>query len=161
MEKLEIYKAERKDIDILFELINGLALYEKRPEDMTGTKEDLIYWLFDRQIATSFIAKLDGEDIGYAIYYPVFGSFSARGKVHLEDIFIKKEYRGLGYGKYFLEKIIKDALSNGYTGMEWSCLDWNTPSIAFYNKLGATTETGRIYFEFTKDDLERIIRYSE
>lgn len=159
MEKLEIYKAEKKDIDILFELINGLALYEKRPEDMTGTKEDLMYWLFNRQIATSFIAKLNGEDIGYAIYYPVFGSFSAKGKVHLEDIFIKKEYRGLGYGKYFLENIIKDVLSNGYTGMEWSCLDWNTPSIAFYNKLGATTETGRVYFEFTKNDLERILNF--
>ena len=152
MEKLEIYKAEKKDIDILFELINELALYEKRPEDMTGTKED-------RQIATSFIAKLNGKDIGYAIYYPVFGSFSAKGKVHLEDIFIKKEYRGLGYGKYFLENIIKDVLSNGYTSMEWSCLDWNTPSIAFYNKLGATTETGRVYFEFTKNDLERILNF--
>ena len=90
--------------------------------------------MFDRNIATSFIAKLNGENIGYAIYYPIFGSFSARGKVHLEDIFIKEEYRGSGHGKYFLAKVIEDVLKNGYTGMEWSCLDWNTPSIAFYNK---------------------------
>ena len=156
MEKLDIYKAEKKDIDILFDLINGLALYEKRPQDMTGTKEELTYWLFDRNIATSFIAKLGDENIGYAIYYPIFGSFSAKGKVHLEDIFIKEEYRGSGHGKYFLAKVIEDVLKNGYTGMEWSCLDWNAPSIAFYNKLGATNETGREYFEFTKSDLERL-----
>lgn len=159
MEKIEIIKAEKKDIDILFELINGLALYEKRPQDMTGTKEELSYWLFERKIATSFIAKLGSENIGYAIYYPIFGSFSARGKVHLEDIFIKEEYRGSGYGKYFLAKVIEDVLANGYTGMEWSCLDWNAPSIAFYNKLGATNETGREYFEFTKADLERLTKF--
>ena len=63
MEKIEIIKAEKKDIEILFELINGLALYEKRPQDMTGTKEELGYWLFYRNIATSFIAQLNGENI--------------------------------------------------------------------------------------------------
>ena len=77
-------------------------------------------------------------------------------QVLLEDIFIKEEYRGSGYGKYFLSKVIDDVLENGYSGMEWSCLDWNAPSIAFYNKLGATNETGREYFEFTKADLERL-----
>ena len=157
MENLEIIKAEKKDIDDLFELINGLAKYERRPQDMTGTKEELVYWLFDRQIATSFIAKLGDKNVGYAIYYPIFGSFSARGKVHLEDIFIYDEYRGKGYGKYFLAKVIEDVLANGYTGMEWSCLDWNAPSIAFYNKLGATNETGREYFEFNKSDLDRLV----
>ena len=156
MEKLNIYKVEEKDIDTLFDLINGLALYEKRPQDMTGTKEELSYWLFERNIATSFIAEHNGEIIGYALYYPIFGSFSAKGKVHLEDIFIKEEYRGKGFGKQFLSEVIKDVLANGYSGMEWSCLDWNTPSIAFYDKIGATRETGREYFEFTKSDLDRL-----
>ena len=156
MEKIEIIKTQKEDIDILFELINGLALYEKRPQDMTGSKEELSYWLFERNIATSFIAKYNDEFIGYAIYYPIFGSFSCKGKVHLEDIFIKSEYRGKGFGKYFLSKVIEDAMLNGYTGMEWSCLDWNTPSIAFYDKLGATQETGRVYFEFNKSDLDRL-----
>ena len=156
MEKLNIYKVEEKHIPLLFELINGLALYEKRPQDMTGTKEELSYWLFERNIATAFIAESNGKTIGYALYYPIFGSFSAKGKVHLEDIFIKKEYRGQGFGKQFLSEVIKDVLTNGYSGMEWSCLDWNTPSIAFYDKIGASRETGREYFEFTKADLERL-----
>ena len=161
MENLEIFKAEKKDIDIVFDLINGLALYEKRPQDMTGTKEELSYWLFDRNIATTFIAQYNGENIGYALYYPIFGSFSAKGKIHLEDLFIKEEYRGKGFGKYFFAKVAEDAYENGYMGMEWSCLDWNTPSIAFYKKLEASEETGRVYFDFSKADMERIKEFAK
>jgi len=156
MNNINIFKAEKKDIKTLYELINGLAKYERRPQDMTGTVEELSYWIFDRNIATAFIAELDSKPIGYAIYYPIFGSFSAKGKVHLEDIFINEEYRGMGYGKYFLAKVCEDVLANGYSGMEWSCLDWNTPSIEFYKKINAEEETGRVYFGFNKDDLERM-----
>ena len=156
MENFEVRKANKDDISLLFELINGLALYEKRPQDMTGTKEDLEYWLFEKNIASSFIAELDGSPIGYAIYYPIFGSFSAKGKVHLEDIFINEEHRRKGLGKEFFEKIVNFALHEGYSGMEWSCLDWNTPSINFYNKINANEEIGRVYFEFTKQQMENI-----
>lgn len=158
MENFEVRKANKKDIPLLFELINGLALYEKRPQDMTGTKEELSYWLFEKQIATSLVAELDGTPVGYAIYYPVFGSFSAKGKVHLEDIFLKEEYRGKGLGKKFMTKTIEFVLEDGYSGMEWSCLDWNSPSIAFYEKLGAEKEIGREYFEFNKQQMETIVR---
>lgn len=156
MENFIVRKATQNDIPLLFELINGLALYEKRPQDMTGTQEELSYWLFEKQIATSLIAELDGEPVGYAIYYPVFGSFSAKGKVHLEDIFLKEEIRGKGLGKKFMAKTTQFVLQDGYTGMEWSCLDWNAPSIAFYEKLGAEKETGREYFEFSKSQMEKI-----
>ncbi len=157
MENFKVRKANKKDIPLLYELINGLALYEKRPQDMTGSKEELEYWLFEKQIATSLIAELDGTPVGYAIYYPVFGSFSAKGKVHLEDIFLKEEVRGKGFGKKFMAKTIEFVLEDGYSGMEWSCLDWNTPSIAFYEKLGAEKETGREYFEFNKEQMKNII----
>lgn len=158
MNKLNVRKATKEDISLLFDLINGLATYEKRPWDMTGTKEELEYWLFEKNIASSFIAELDGTPVGYAIYYPVFGSFSAKGKVHLEDIYINEEYRGKGLGKEFFAKVANFALNDGYSGMEWSCLDWNTPSINFYNKLGANEETGRVYFEFSKQQMETILK---
>ena len=158
MENFNVRIAIKDDISLLFDFINGLALYEKRPQDMTGTKEELEYWLFEKNIATSFIAELDGSPVGYAIYYPVFGSFSAKGKVHLEDIFINKEHRGKGLGKEFFTKVTKFALSEGYSGMEWSCLDWNTPSIEFYNKLGADQETGRVYFDFSKQQMKNILK---
>lgn len=98
--RLTLRKATEEDIDILFELINGLAAYEKRPQDMTGTKEQLKEWLFEKQVATALLAENEeGHNIGYAIYYPTFGSFSAKANVHVEDLYIRPEYRHQGYGR--------------------------------------------------------------
>lgn len=89
-EKIIIRKATKKDIHIIYEMINGLAAYEKRPNDMTGSIEMLKYWLFEKKLATAVIAKNnDGKPIGYAIYYPVFASFSAHANAHLEDLVYK------------------------------------------------------------------------
>lgn len=158
-EKLTIRQTSKDDISILYHLIQCMALYEKRPQDMTGTKEQLEYWIFERKAATALIAEYDGEVIGYALYYPIFGSFAAAGKIHLEDIFIKQDFRGFGFGKYFLAKVAEAALADGYTGMEWSCLDWNEPSLAFYKKVGANQETGREYFNFNKAEMEAAASY--
>ena len=143
-----IRKATENDIQSIYEMINGLATYEKRPEDMTGTVEMLKFWLFEKKIATAVIAEINEEPVGYAIYYPVFASFAAKVNVHIEDIFIKPEYRGKGLGKEFFYKLSEMIKSDGYSEMEWSCLDWNVPSIEFYKKVGATQETGRVYFEY-------------
>ena len=97
----------------------------------------------------SGIAENDnGENIGYAIYYPIFSSFSANVKAHLEDLFIKPNFRHQGYGKEFFFKIAKIIKDEGYIEIEWSCLDWNTPSIEFYKKIGAIQEKGRVYFGY-------------
>lgn len=146
---LVIRKATKEDINLLYELINGLAIYEKRPNDMTGSIEMLSYWLFEKSIATALIAENDkGENIGYAIYYPIFSSFSAKVKVHLEDLFIKPNYRHQGYGKEFFFKLANIIKEEEYIEIEWSCLDWNTPSIDFYKKIGAIQEKGRVYFGY-------------
>lgn len=138
-----------EDIDLVYELINGLAAYEKRPQDMTGTKEQLKDWLFEKQVATALLAEnQEGQNIGYAIYYPTFGSFSAKANVHVEDLYIRPEYRHQGYGRIFFTRLVEWIQGEGYTKLEWSCLDWNTPSIEFYKKLEATQETGRVYFDF-------------
>ena len=157
MENLIVRKAEINDIDTIFNLINGLAKYEKRPWDMTGTKEELSFWLFEKNIATTLFAELDGETIGYAIYYPIFGSFSAKGKVHLEDMFIMQEYRGNGIGKQFLKQIVKRVFEEGYHAMEWSALDWNESAIKFYENVGADQESGRVYFEFTNENMTKFL----
>ena len=101
---LTIRKATEKDIRLIYELINGLAAYEKRPEDMTGSVEMLKFWIFEKKIATAVIAEINGEPIGYAIYYPVFASFAAKANVHLEDLYIKPECRRRGFGKEFLDR---------------------------------------------------------
>lgn len=97
--KFTVRKAEEKDIVLLQNMIKGLAAYEKRPQDMTASQENLQYWLFEKKIATALIAQYNDEVIGYAIYYPVFGSFAAEGGVRLEDLFLCEEYRHGGLGK--------------------------------------------------------------
>ena len=149
---LTIKKATKNDIAIIYDLINGLALYEKRPQDMTGSKEMLEHWLFEKKIATAVIAEFDGKTVGYAIYYPIFGSFSAKANIHLEDLFIIPEFRHQGLGKKFFFELSKMIKNEGYSKMEWSCLNWNTPSIEFYKKIGATLENGRVYFDYPIED---------
>lgn len=158
IEKLQIRKADRADVLLLRDLIKGLAAYEKRPHDVTGTEEQLAYWLFERNIAAALIAEYEGEAIGYALYYPVFGSFSAAGGVHLEDLFIREEFRGCGFGRYFLAGVAEAVLAEGYTEMEWSCLDWNEAAVGFYKKLGAKQDKGRVYLGFHKSELEMIAK---
>ena len=148
-EKIFVREASEEDVYILHDMIKGLALYEKRPSDVTGSVDMLKKWLFDRHIATALIAECDGSIIGYAIYYPVFTSFSANGNVHLEDFFIKQKYRKKGYGMKFFKKIADRILNEGYSKIEWSCLDWNESAISFYEKIGAVYESGRKYFEYT------------
>ena len=145
---LIVRKATPKDMDLLYEMINGLATYEKRPEDMTGSIKMLKYFLFEKKIATAVIAEIDNKPIGYAIYYPTFASFAAKMNAYIEDLFIKPEYRGKGFGKEFFHKLLEMIKDEGYSKLEWSCLDWNLPSIEFYKKLGAKEETGRVYFEY-------------
>lgn len=158
IEKLQIRKADRADVLLLRDLIKGLAAYEKRPHDVTGTEEQLAYWLFERNIAAALIAEYEGEAIGYALYYPMFGSFSAAGGVHLEDLFIREEFRGCGFGRYFLAGVAEAVLAEGYTEMEWSCLDWNEAAVGFYKKLGAKQDKGRVYLGFHKSELEMIAK---
>lgn len=147
-QNLTIRKTTKNDIRLIYDFINGLALYEKRPEDMTGSEEMLEFMLFEKKIATAIIAEVDENPVGYAIYYPVFGSFAAKANAHLEDLFIKPEFRRKGVGKEFFFKLLKMLKAEGYSKIEWSCLDWNTPSIEFYKKIGAQQETGRVYFEY-------------
>ena len=91
--RLTIRRADEKDISLIQCMIKGLAAYEKRPQDMTGTQEKLKYWIFERKIATVLIAEYDGEAVGYALYYPIFGSFAAEGRVRSEERRVGKECR--------------------------------------------------------------------
>ncbi len=148
-ENFTVRKATENDISLIENLIKGLAAYEKRPQDMTATQEDLRYWFFEKNIATALIAEQSGEPVGYAIYYPVFASFAAKAGVHLEDLFLKPEKRRSGLGTKFFSEVEKFVKQDGFSYIEWSCLDWNEPAINFYNKIGAEEEHGRKYFFYT------------
>ena len=129
--------AARSDAPLILEFIKKLAVYEKMSADVTATPELLEYWLFDERAAEALFAVADSKEVGFAVYFNNFSTFLGKAGLYLEDIFVLPEYRGRGIGKALLAKLAQICVERGYGRMEWSCLDWNEPSIDFYRSLGA------------------------
>lgn len=137
MIKMQILPAEPKDIPIIRRLIEALADYEKLREECIITDEDLNDWLFQTPKAKTVVCWQQGEPVGFALYFNNFSTFKGKPGIYLEDLFVKPEHRGKGYGKALLKHLAKEAVDNGYARFEWSVLDWNQPSIDFYESVGA------------------------
>lgn len=136
-EKMCFRTAEREDIQTILKFINGLAEYERMENEVVATPELLEEWLFNQRKAEVLFALADGKEVGIALFFHNFSTFLGRGGIYLEDLFVLPEYRGRGYGKGLLKKLAKIAVERGCGRLEWSCLDWNQPSIDFYLSLGA------------------------
>lgn len=136
--KIEIKFASEKDVDIIFDFIRRLAEYENMFDDVVATPELLKEWIFEKKKAEVIFAVENGKEVGFALFFHNFSTFLGRSGIYLEDLFVLPEYRGKGYGKGLLKKLAKIACERGCGRLEWSCLDWNKPSIDFYLSLGAT-----------------------
>ena len=134
---MQILPAEPKDIPIIRRLIEALADYEKLREECIITDEDLNNWLFQTPKAKAVVCWQQGEPVGFALYFNNFSTFKGKPGLYLEDLFVKPEHRGKGHGKALLKYLAKEAVDNGYARFEWSVLDWNQPSIDFYESVGA------------------------
>ena len=137
MNKLEFRFAEEKDTALILQFIKELANYEKMLDDVVATEELLKEWIFEKNKAEVIFALEDGLEVGFALFFHNFSTFLGRAGIYLEDLYVKAEYRGKGYGKGLLKKLAQIAVERGCTRLEWSCLDWNKPSIEFYLSLGA------------------------
>lgn len=129
--------ATRSDIPTILELIRGLAEYEHMLDEVVATEALLEEWIFDKGKAEVLFALSDGEVAGFALFFHNFSTFLGRAGLYLEDLFVKSEYRGRGFGKGLLRQLASIAVERGCGRLEWSCLDWNRPSIDFYLSLGA------------------------
>ena len=129
--------AEPTDIPVILGFIRALAEYEHMADQVVATKELLEDWLFRRRTARVILAELDGEPVGFALFFHNFSTFLGRGGIYLEDLFVLPEARGKGFGKALLKCLASIAVEEGCGRLEWSCLDWNRPSIDFYLSLGA------------------------
>jgi GNAT superfamily N-acetyltransferase len=129
--------AQEQDTALILEFIKALAAYEKMLDQVVATEEILKDWLFEQKKAEVVFAVADGIDVGFALYFHNFSTFLGRAGLYIEDVFVKPEYRGQGYGKAILKKLAQIAVERGCGRMEWWCLDWNKPSIGFYLSLGA------------------------
>ena len=129
--------AGRSDVPLILRFIKELADYEKLQNEVVADEKTLEEWLFDRQKAEVIFALEDGKEVGYALFFHNFSTFLGRAGIYLEDLYIQPEYRGRGHGKGLLKKLASIAVERGCGRLEWSCLDWNRPSIDFYLSLGA------------------------
>lgn len=132
-----IRKAERKDVALLLEFIKGIARYEKLENEVIADLATLESEMFDHQRAEAVFAVVDGREVGFALYFFNFSTFLGHSGLYLEDLFVWPEYRGRGYGKALLLHLVGIAREKHCGRMEWTCLDWNKPSIDFYLSLGA------------------------
>lgn len=130
--------AKENDVPIILQFIKELAEYENLSREVVATEDILREWLFEKKIAEVIFATENGEVVGFALYFHNFSTFLGRGGIYLEDLYVKEGYRGKGYGKGLLRRLAQIAVERGCGRLEWSCLDWNTPSIDFYLSLGAT-----------------------
>lgn len=132
-----IRHAEPADLDTIIGFIHALADYERMTDEVEITPELARRWLFEEKRAEVLIGELDGDAIGFALFFTSFSTFVGRPGIYLEDLFIKPEHRGGGYGTAFLGHLARLTVERGYGRLEWACLDWNKPSIGFYLSLGA------------------------
>lgn len=130
------YAAET-DMGLLLQFIRELAEYERLLDDVVATEGTLREWLFEKKRAEAFFALADGIEVGFAVFFHNFSTFVGRAGIFIEDLYVKPEYRGCGYGRAMVKKIAQIASERGCGRLEWSCLDWNEPSIRFYLSLGA------------------------
>jgi GNAT superfamily N-acetyltransferase len=134
-----IQAVSRSDLSIIVELVRALAVYEKLEHLMVSTEADFERELFGDDARIECVIASEGETpVGFALFFHNFSTFLGRKGLYLEDVFVKPEFRGKGYGKGLLVHLAKLAVERNCGRFEWSVLDWNTPSIKFYEAMGAT-----------------------
>lgn len=141
---MNIRKARKEDCPRILELIHELALYEKAPEEVTVTLEEMEEAGFgNKPVWEAYVAELDGTIHGIALYYIRYSTWKGR-RIYLEDLIVTEKMRGKGIGKLLFDQVVEEARSKGYSGMVWQVLDWNEPAINFYKKYQASFDPGWI-----------------
>ncbi|RKS05290.1 L-amino acid N-acyltransferase YncA [Nocardiopsis sp. Huas11] len=140
-----IRPARPDDAPAIFRMIGDLAEYEKEPESVTATEDDIREALFGPEPAAfCHIAEHTGEDgsveyAGFALWFLTFSTWTGQRGIHLEDLFVHPHMRGHGYGLALLRELAAICVERGYPRLEWAVLDWNGPAIRFYDSLGSSS----------------------
>lgn len=127
-------------------------------DEVVATEELLREWLFERKKAEVFFAVDGGHEVDFVLFFHNFSTFLGRAGIYLEDLFVLPEYRGHGYGKALLQQLARIAIDRGCGRLEWSCLNWNRPSIDFYRSLGARPMDDWTVYRIAGDTLTELAR---
>jgi GNAT superfamily N-acetyltransferase len=158
----QIKRATADDVALIRRLIHELAEYERAPDDAVATEEGLREVLFGEEPAAHvLIARENNEPVGFAVYFFNFSTWLGRAGLYLEDLFVRPEHRGKGYGRALLVRLAQIANERGCGRMEWAVLDWNDPAIQFYRKLGAKPMDEWTVFRLTQDGIAELAAQPE
>ncbi len=145
-----------QDVPLILQFIRGLAEYERLAHEVTATEELLKETLFGaRRVAEVIIGEYEGEPAGFALFFHNFSTFLGRPGIYLEDLFIRPELRGRGFGRVLLTYLAKLARERNCGRLEWAVLDWNEPAIGFYKRLGAVAMDDWTVYRLTGEALEK------
>jgi GNAT superfamily N-acetyltransferase len=154
MKKPTIRAATVADVPIILQLIRDLATYERAPNEVEATESQLVEVLFGQKPSAEVLLVFEAEvPVGFAVFFHNFSTWLGRSGLYLEDLFVKPEYRGKGYGRALLVELAGLARKRGCGRMEWAVLDWNEPAIEFYKKLGARPLDEWKIFRLTRDGI--------
>ena len=154
---LSIRPATVVDVPVILQLIRDLAAYERAPNEVTATKEQLVGVLFGKKPAAEVLLAFENETtVGFAVFFHNFSTWLGRPGLYLEDLFVKPEMRGKGYGRALLVDLARIARERGCGRMEWAVLNWNDPAIQFYRKLGAKPMDEWTVFRLTRDGIAKL-----
>jgi GNAT superfamily N-acetyltransferase len=157
MPQFEVRGATRQDVPLVLELIRELAEYEKLSHEVVATEDSLLEWLFgDRPVAEVLLAEYGTEATGFALFFHNFSTFLGKPGIYLEDLYVRPRFRRSGIGKSMLAHLARLARERGCGRVEWSVLDWNEPSIRFYESLGAVAMDDWTVHRMTGEALERL-----
>jgi len=145
-----------EDIPLILEFIKSLADYEHMLNEVVATEDILIESLFNKNQAEVIIGEYMGEPVGFALFFHNFSTFLGKANLYLEDLFVKPEMRGKGFGKILLAFLGKIALYRDCGRLDWWCLDWNTSSINFYKEMGAIPMSDWTVFRVEGDHLKKL-----
>ena len=148
--------AERNDVALILRFIKELAEYEKMLDEVVADEKKLEEWIFDKQKAEVIFGLENDKEVGFALFFHNFSTFLGRAGIYLEDLYVRPEYRGKGYGKAILKKLAAIAVDRGCGRLEWSCLNWNKPSIDFYLSLGAEPMSDWTVYRIAGDTLQNL-----
>jgi GNAT superfamily N-acetyltransferase len=155
MTEIRVREAIPDDVPLILSLIKELAEYERLSHEVVATEDSLKEWLFgERPVAEVLIGEYGEQPAGFALYFHNFSTFLGKPGIYLEDLYVRSEFRRAGLGLALLVRLAGIARERGCGRMEWSVLDWNEPSIKFYESLGASPVGGWTVYRVTGEALD-------
>lgn len=152
-----IRPARKDEAGVILQLIHDLALYEKAPLEVEATEKEIVETIFsENPMVFCDLVEVDGDVAGMAIWFLNYSTWQGKHGIYLEDLFVKPEYRGRGYGKALLQHLAQLCNERGYGRFQWWVLDWNSPAIEFYRSLGAVAMDEWTVYRVAGDDLKKL-----